>query len=172
MAGHQDSAAYGEEGVRAGGYCVRGGGYDASVQWYELTCLKFSELQLCGKTKIIIFVIIETYCIVMTIFDDYKKFKGECRISPHLLWDYDLEHFDWWKSRKIVVSRILERGWLKDYFAAFNLYGGIDGFKEIVKELPYISDREINFVCATFGLKREELQCYTRKRSREQLFNS
>ena len=34
----------------------------------------------------------------MTIFDDYKKFKGECRISPHLLWDYDLEHFDWWKS--------------------------------------------------------------------------
>ena len=135
-------------------------------------CVKFPELQFCGEIKIRIFVIIETYCIVMTIFDDYKKFKGECRISPHLLWDYDLEHFDWWKSRKIVVSRILERGWLKDYFAAFNLYGGIDGFKEIVKELPHISDREINFVCATFGLKREELQCYTRKRSREQLFNS
>ena len=25
---------------------------------------------------------------------------------------------------KIVVQRILERGWLKDFYAAFNIYGG------------------------------------------------
>ena len=135
-------------------------------------CVKFSELQLCGKTKIIIFVIIETYCIVMTIFDDYKKFKGKCHISPHLLWDYDLEHFDWWKSRKIVVQRILERGWLKDYYAAFHLYGGIEGFREIIKEIPYLSPKDMNFACIAFNLKKEELTCYTRKQLREQLFNS
>ena len=37
VAGHQDSAADGEEGVCAGGYCVRRGSYDASVRRYELT---------------------------------------------------------------------------------------------------------------------------------------
>ena len=36
VAGHQNSAADGEESVRAGGYRVRGGGYDASVRRDEL----------------------------------------------------------------------------------------------------------------------------------------
>ena len=70
----------------------------------------------------------------MTIFDEYKNSQETYSISPSLLWEYDLSHFDWWKSRKIVVQRILERGWLKDYYAAFHLYGGIEGFREIIKE--------------------------------------
>lgn len=108
----------------------------------------------------------------MTIFDEYKKHGNIYSISPTLLWEYDLSNFDWWKSRKIVVQRVLERGWLNDYYAAFHLYGGIEGFREIIKELPHLNPREMNFACTVFNLKKEELQCYTRKRYREQLFNS
>mgnify|MGYP000510550781 FL=1 len=107
----------------------------------------------------------------MTIFDDYKKY-GACSVSPSLLWEYDLSDFDWWKSRKIVVQRILERGWLEDYYAGFNLYGGIEGFREIIKEIPFLSPRDINFACIVFNLKKEDLKCYTRKLLREQLLNS
>ena len=60
----------------------------------------------------------------MTIFDDYIRNKGCCKVSKTLLWDYDLTQFDWQRSRKVVVQRIIERGWLRDYFAAFDLYGG------------------------------------------------
>lgn len=108
----------------------------------------------------------------MTLFDEYKEYPGEVTISPSLLWEYDLSHFDWWKSRKIVVQRVIERGWLKDFYAAFNLYGGISGFREIIKEVPSLSSRDMNFVCVIFNLKKEELRCYTRKLSREQLLNS
>ena len=59
----------------------------------------------------------------MTIFDDYIRNKGCCKVSKTLLWDYDLTQFDWQRSRKVVVQRIIERGWLRDYFAAFDLYG-------------------------------------------------
>ena len=108
----------------------------------------------------------------MTIFDEYKTYTGEVSISPSLLWEYDLSHFDWWKSRKIVVQRVIERGWLKDFYAAFNLYGGIEGFREIVKEVPDLSPRDMNFVCIVFNLKKEELKCYTRKQLRNKLLNS
>lgn len=108
----------------------------------------------------------------MTIFDEYKQYTGELSISPSLLWEYDLSRFNWWKSRKIVVQRIIERGWLKDYYAAFHLYGGIEGFREIIKEVPYLSARDMNFVCVLFNLKKEELACYTRKLLREQRLNS
>ena len=108
----------------------------------------------------------------MTIFDEYNSHKGEYAISPSLLWEYDLSHFNWWKSRKIVVQRVLERGWLNDFFAAFDLYGGIEGFRAIIKEIPHLAPREMNFACAAFDLKKEELTCYTRKRYREQLLHS
>ena len=51
----------------------------------------------------------------MTIFDDYKDNKGRNTVSPTLLWEYDLTHFDWQRSRKIVVQRIIERGWLLNF---------------------------------------------------------
>ena len=107
----------------------------------------------------------------MAIFDDYKKY-GACSVSPSLFWEYDLSDFDWWKSRKIVVQRILERGWLEDYYTGFNLYGGIEGFREIIKEIPFLSPRDMNFACIVFDLKKEDLKCYTRKLSRERLLNS
>ena len=89
----------------------------------------------------------------MTIFDDYIRNKGCCKVSKTLLWDYDLTQFDWQRSRKVVVQRIIERGWLRDYFAAFDLYGGIEGFREIIKEVPTLSAQDMNFVCTAFGLK-------------------
>ena len=43
----------------------------------------------------------------MTIFDDYIRNKGCCKVSKTLLWDYDLTQFDWQRSRKVVVQRII-----------------------------------------------------------------
>lgn len=108
----------------------------------------------------------------MTIFDNYKDYAGRYTISPTLLWEYDLSSFDWWKSRKIVVQRVIERGWLSDYYAALNLYGGMEPFREIIKEVPTLSERDQQFVCSVFHLKKEELRCYTRKLLRERHLNS
>ena len=83
----------------------------------------------------------------MTIFDEYKTYTGNSSISPSLLWEYD-------------------------FYAAFNLYGGIEGFREIIKEVPNLSPMDMNFVCIVFNLKKEELKCYTRKQLRNQLLNS
>ncbi|MDR2815344.1 MAG: hypothetical protein LBB62_01375 [Proteiniphilum sp.] len=108
----------------------------------------------------------------MTIFDRYKDYADQVSISPSLLWEHDLSGFDRLKSKKIVVQRIIERGWLKDFYAAINLYGGIEGFREIIKEIPGLPERDMNFVCKAFNLKKEELKCYTRKQLRNQLLNS
>lgn len=48
VAGHQDTAADGEEGVRAGGYRVQGRGHDTSVRRYELT--EVAVLPLSSKS--------------------------------------------------------------------------------------------------------------------------
>lgn len=88
-------------------------------------------------------------------------------INPALLWEYDLEKFDWEKGKTIVVQRVIERGRKEDYEAAYRLYGGKEGFREILKEVPYFSPIDLNFVCIYYDLEKEELKCYTRKLSRE-----
>jgi hypothetical protein len=105
------------------------------------------------------------------IFDDWKE-KNIKSISKSLLWEYDLARFDWYNMQTVVVQRVIERGWIEDFYAVIAMYGGIDKVREIIKSIPILSEKDINFVCTVFNLKKEDLKCYTRKQLREQLLNS
>lgn len=106
------------------------------------------------------------------LFDDWKERDTQKGISKSLLWEYDLTNFDWENMKTIVMQRVIERGWPDDFYAAIKLYGGIDNVREIIKDIPVLSPKDMSFVCQIFNIKKEELKCYTRKRLREQLLNS
>ena len=103
-------------------------------------------------------------------FEDYTYHK-DAKVRPNLLWEYDLERFDWQQMRDEVVQRVLERGRMDDFYAILNMYG-IEGVKAALREIPYMNDKDMNFACVTFGLNKEELKCYTKKRSMPLHWNS
>ena len=100
------------------------------------------------------------------MFEDWKE-KNINSISKSLLWEYDLSDFDWNYMRVVVMQRVIERGWMDDFYGAISIYGGIDNIREIIKDIPVLSDKDMSFVCSIFNLKKEELKCYTRKQLRE-----
>jgi len=101
-----------------------------------------------------------------------KNTTAHPQINKALLWDYDMSSFDWTAMRRIVVQRVIERGRKEDYLAIFRLYGGIEGVRQIVMdEVPWLSLKDMAFVCRTFDLKKEELKCYTKAQSRTKLLN-
>lgn len=106
----------------------------------------------------------------MVIFDKYVP--GGHQINPSLLWEYDISRFDWEKSKVIVAQRVIELGEPEDFFAAFDMYGGISGFREILKSVPYLNAIDMHFVCTFFDLQKEELKCYTKRQLSNQLWNS
>ena len=106
------------------------------------------------------------------IFDDWRDKSTDAKLSPALLWEYNLTDFDWDYMRTLVVGRVIERGRPEDFYAAIRLYGGLENFREIIKELPELSAIDTVFVGAYFDLKEEELRCYTRKQFRERLLSS
>lgn len=107
---------------------------------------------------------------IMIILDTYKA--GGHKLNDALLWEYDMSTFNWQTSKKLVVQRVVELGDLEDFYAAFDLYGGIGGFREILKSVPYLNDLDMNFVCNIFNLKKEELKCYKKKLSNQEHWNS
>lgn len=106
------------------------------------------------------------------IFGDWRQKSKGLKISETLLWEYEIATFPWQKMGTLVMQRVIERGWPDDFYAAIRLYGGIENIREIVKTIPVLSAKDMAFVCQVFGLKKEELRCYTRKLSRERLLNS
>ena len=108
--------------------------------------------------------------VIKMPFADYK-YHTDSTLRPSLLWEYDMSAFDWQAMRNIVVQRVLERGRRDDYYAILNMYG-LDGVREALRNVPYMNDKDMNFVCHTFNLKKEDLQCYKRKQSRQQHFSS
>lgn len=101
-------------------------------------------------------------------FEDYRTHKTE-RISPAILWDYDITSTDWdWnKMAKTVVQRVIERGRKEDYYAMLQMYGGFEGVREIVKKIPYLTKKDMNWCCVLFGVEKESLWSYNRMLSRK-----
>lgn len=89
-------------------------------------------------------------------------------INPALLWDCDLKKIDWWKSRLLVVQRVVERGRPSDFEGIYKLYGGKEGVREIIKQVRELSPRDMNFVCRYFKLEKRELESYTREQKRRE----
>lgn len=109
----------------------------------------------------------------MNSFYKYDSEKNVHKLSPALFWDYDISKIDWQEIKGEVVKRVLTMGRLSDFFAAFDLYGGIKNVREIaINEVDELTERDLDFMCQIFNIKKEKTLCYKNKLSRTQLLNS
>lgn len=66
------------------------------------------------------------------------------QIATHLLWEYDLNSFDFNASLRIVIERVIERGNLDDWQAIFEYYGS-ETIKEIALSSKHLSIKDRKF---------------------------
>ena len=103
-------------------------------------------------------------------FGDYKKFP-DVTLNQKLLWDFNLKDFDYNEMRNIVVQRVLERGWPKDWYFILNQYG-VNGVKLAIKNLAYLNDKDMSFVSHQFNIPLISMKCYEKKQSVKPHWNS
>ena len=108
----------------------------------------------------------------MIIFMTYPAERGKHKINIGLLWDFNTENFDWQKYRKTVAERVISMGRLSDWYGAFDLYGGIRGFRKIARdEVVDVSARDLEFMCKALHLNMTETKCYKQIQLRNELLN-
>lgn len=73
-----------------------------------------------------------------------KPYKRNPQISKYLLWEYNPDTFDYERSRKVVIERVIERGSLADWSAMVNYYGK-ESILEIVRDSRQLSERDKQF---------------------------
>ncbi len=100
----------------------------------------------------------------------YKE-HPDAKVNTSLLWEFDLSKFDYYQMRDLVVERVIERGWPNDWWAILNLYGE-NGVVDAIRNIPYLSDDNMQFVSKAFKIPITEMKCYERKQLRPQHWNS
>jgi hypothetical protein len=93
------------------------------------------------------------------------------QIRQSLLWEYNMDNFDWQKMRNTVIQRVIERGRLEDFQAIIQKYGW-EQVTESIKQIPNLNSKDFAFVCAVFNIKKEDLKCYTPEQSQIKHWNS
>ncbi|MBA4166306.1 MAG: hypothetical protein H0X41_01940 [Chitinophagaceae bacterium] len=58
-------------------------------------------------------------------FDNIKKYP-DATLNPNLLWEYNVVNFDYQGMRDVVVQKVIERGWPRDWHFILNL-SGVEG---------------------------------------------
>ncbi len=108
----------------------------------------------------------------MKVFSTYKEEKGKHHVNHGLLWDYRLEDFDWQKYRRVVAERVIKMGRLADWYGAFDLYGGIRGFRKIARdEVVDLSPRDLDFMCRALNINITDTKCYKQAQLRKARLN-
>jgi hypothetical protein len=107
--------------------------------------------------------------VTSTMFQDWQtKIKDNPQISPHLLWDVNKSKVDYEKMKVFIVERVIERGNEDDFYTIFQLYGGQEGVREIIrKHCDFIDPRDEALARVLFDLKKKDLECYKRRRLRK-----
>jgi hypothetical protein len=91
-------------------------------------------------------------------FDGFENFP-EATINASLLWEYDISRVDFKGMRDVIVQRVIERGWPNDWYAMLNLYG-VKDVKEAIKNIPYLNQKDMNFVSKQFNIPLSAMKCY------------
>ena len=65
-------------------------------------------------------------------------------IRPHLLWEYNLETFNWQKSFKVVIERVIQRGTFEDWKELVAFYP-LEQISEAIEWSRQLTLRDKNF---------------------------
>lgn len=65
-------------------------------------------------------------------------------IPAHLLWEYDVALFDFDRSRRIVIERVIERGGITEWQEIVRYYG-VDTILEIARASKQLSQKDKAF---------------------------
>lgn len=72
---------------------------------------------------------------------------------------------------RLIIERVISYGTLDDLKLIIN-YFGKEVVKDVVKKLNYLDPKTFNFTSEYFHISKKEFNCYTRKQSMPQFWNS
>jgi len=92
------------------------------------------------------------------------------QLKKTYFWDTDIRHLDAWKSKRLIIERIINFGDLREIQLIKEFYG-IKEIKSILCNLNYMDPKTLNFASILFQIPKTKFKCYTRNQLTSQHWN-
>ena len=89
---------------------------------------------------------------------------NKLNLRPELFWDVDFSKLDIGKSKRLIIDRVLSLGTVSEFKAILKAYGK-DLIKNEVQNIGYFDDKTFEFIVDYFGIEKQKMKCYIKKRS-------
>jgi hypothetical protein len=83
-------------------------------------------------------------------------------LSKHLFWDVNPELLDWEKSKKTIITRVLERGNLNEWNCIIGVYS-LNQITETLKAVRHLNPIDLNFIATISNTPKEQFRCFNTK---------
>ncbi|MFW6222977.1 MAG: DUF6922 domain-containing protein [Bacteroidota bacterium] len=87
-------------------------------------------------------------------------------LSKHLFWDVDAGTLDPEKSKRLIISRVMDYGVMDDWKTIYNYYG-IETIAQTLKSVKDLSLPAASLVSLLSGVPVDQFLCYTTKQSNQ-----
>jgi hypothetical protein len=82
--------------------------------------------------------------------------------SKHLFWDVNRNNLDFERSKKTIITNVLDYGLINDWDIIYNYYG-IDEIAKIAVNARDLDEKSITFISLLSKIPKEKFLCYTTK---------
>ena len=95
---------------------------------------------------------------------------GRKEYRSSLFWDIDTSQWDDEKMKRLIIQRVVERGWPDDWRIMIDRYG-ISEIRKVLINIPYLSNKNMRFVSTVFNIPQKEMACYKKKQLKHEHWN-
>lgn len=96
-----------------------------------------------------------------------QEIKYEIKdLSKGLFWDVNIDKINWEDSKKIIISRVIEYGMLKDWKIINHVYKR-KKIKKLAVTLRYLDPVSLSFLSTLFSIPKKKFRCYTLQQSNQ-----
>lgn len=86
------------------------------------------------------------------------------QLDKTYFWDIDPGQLDEFRSRKLIIERVMNFGNLREIKLILEHYGR-EEVKKTVCDLNYLDPKTLHFLSLLFNIPKKEFKCYTRNPS-------
>ena len=88
-----------------------------------------------------------------------------------LFWDIVPDTLDSFRSRLLIIERVLTRGNMEEFKQMKEFYS-LDELRQTVVKIGYLDPRTLNFISTYLDIPKEDFLCYRKKLSTPLHWNS
>ena len=92
------------------------------------------------------------------------------KLSKKIFWDIDINHFDEYKNKRIIIERVFSLGDIADIKKIIKFYG-LETIKQEIVNAGFLDNKSLYWISDFLDIPKTQFKCFTKKQLNQTHWN-